>query len=156
MVQDIQTSVPVGQPYNPTFRLTACVNVTPAFLQVPAVHISLLSMVPQVSSSKHILWKTEQHKHILWKREQHKHILWKTEQHRCLCKTEQHRCLCTHTQKAYKDLIKSNGSFLLLSAHHLPSSFSLQQQDTCTHASTHTHLLTHTHARKHTATVKWG
>ena len=137
MVQDIQTSVPVGQPYNPTFRLTACVNATPAFLQVPAVHISLLSMVPQVSSSKHILWKTEQHKHIL-------------------CKTEQHRCLCTHTQKAYKDLIKSSGSFLLLSAHHLPSSFSLQQQDTCTHASTHTHLLTHTHARKHTATVKWG
>ena len=38
MVQDIQTSVPVGQPYNPTFRLTACVNVSPAFLQVPAVH----------------------------------------------------------------------------------------------------------------------
>ena len=74
MVQDIQTSVPVGQPYNPTFRLTACVNVTPAFLQVPAVHISLLSMVPQVSSSKHILWKTEQ-AHIMEERTTQAHIM---------------------------------------------------------------------------------
>ena len=63
--------------------------------------------------------------------------------------------LHTH-KKAYKDLIKSSGSFLLLSAHHLPSSFSLQQQDTCMHASTHTHSYSHTHTHTHTATVKWG